>query len=227
MYVFMKKAKQTSESIELGILLAISGGLMDAYSYLLRGQVFANAQTGNILLFGVFLSQGKFETSLRYLFPVIAFTLGIAIAESIRFDTQKKVHWRQVSLLFEILILFLVAFIPLKYNMIANSLTSFACGIQVQSFRKIHGNSYATTMCIGNLRSGASWILSYLRSHKTKDLEKGSIYFLIILCFVIGAIFGNQLIPLFGTYSILCSCLLLFISFIVMFIDREKEDCQK
>ena len=47
----MKRAKQTSESIELGILLALSGGFMDAYSYLARGQVFANAQTGNMLLF--------------------------------------------------------------------------------------------------------------------------------------------------------------------------------
>ena len=49
----MKKAHQVSESIEVGILLALSGGLMDAYSYLLRGEVFANAQTGNIILLGI------------------------------------------------------------------------------------------------------------------------------------------------------------------------------
>ena len=35
-----------SESLLIGALLAVSGGLMDAYSYLFRGQVFANAQTG-------------------------------------------------------------------------------------------------------------------------------------------------------------------------------------
>ena len=39
----MIKAKQISESIELGALLAISGGMMDAYSYIERGEVFANA----------------------------------------------------------------------------------------------------------------------------------------------------------------------------------------
>ena len=50
----MSKAKQTSESIELGILLALSGGIMDAYSYMARGKVFANAQTGNMLLFFFF-----------------------------------------------------------------------------------------------------------------------------------------------------------------------------
>ena len=40
----MKKiAKQMSESIELGIVLAASGGFMDAYSYIMRDHVFANA----------------------------------------------------------------------------------------------------------------------------------------------------------------------------------------
>ena len=36
----MKQTKQMSESIRLGMLLAISGGFMDAYSYIeKRGQV--------------------------------------------------------------------------------------------------------------------------------------------------------------------------------------------
>ena len=46
----MKHSKQMSESVRLGILLALSGGLMDAYSYIVRDRVFANAQTGNMLL---------------------------------------------------------------------------------------------------------------------------------------------------------------------------------
>lgn len=49
----MKQTKQMSESMRLGMLLAMSGGFMDAYSYIQRDQVFANAQTGNMLLFGV------------------------------------------------------------------------------------------------------------------------------------------------------------------------------
>ena len=49
----MKHSLQMSETLRLGIILALSGGFMDAYSYLERGNVFANAQTGNLLLFGV------------------------------------------------------------------------------------------------------------------------------------------------------------------------------
>ncbi len=58
--------RQVSETMRLGILLALSGGLMDAYSYLFRGEVFANAQTGNILLCSVALSQGEWGVAVQY-----------------------------------------------------------------------------------------------------------------------------------------------------------------
>ena len=159
----MKQTRQMSETIKLGILLALSGGFMDAYSYIQRDQVFANAQTGNMLLFGVNLSEGNLRGALHYFFPVFAFAIGIAIAELVRAKERDLLHWRQVAVLFEGIILVGVAFIPLDMNLIANSLTSFACGIQVESFRKIRGNGIATTMCIGNLRSGTQNLCNFIR----------------------------------------------------------------
>lgn len=64
-----KKITQISESLPLGLLLALSGGLMDAYSYVCRGKVFANAQTGNILLFAVNLSERNYLDSHALFFP--------------------------------------------------------------------------------------------------------------------------------------------------------------
>ena len=45
-----KKHGQMSEAFLTAALLSVSGGLQDAYTYIARGQVFANAQTGNIVL---------------------------------------------------------------------------------------------------------------------------------------------------------------------------------
>ena len=45
----VKKEIQMSESFRVASLLAVCGGILDAYSYLCRGGVFANAQTGNIV----------------------------------------------------------------------------------------------------------------------------------------------------------------------------------
>lgn len=52
---------QMSDSFRIGAILAAVGGFLDAYTYLARGQVFANAQTGNIVLLGVHLSEGDFK----------------------------------------------------------------------------------------------------------------------------------------------------------------------
>lgn len=217
----MKRAEQTSESLELGALLAFSGGLMDAYSYIERGGVFANAQTGNILLLGISLSEGKLLQAAHYLFPVLAFTLGIALADLVRMREMHRFHWRQASVFLEALILVCVSLIPLSFNLLANSLTSFACGIQVQSFRKIHGRGVATTMCIGNLRSAVQNVCSFFRTGERDALSDGCLYFGVILCFVLGAVFGNLCIRLMGQTSILVSAVLLLAAFFIMFIDRE------
>ena len=39
-----------SESLLLGAILATVGGFLDAHTYICRGKVFANAETGNIVL---------------------------------------------------------------------------------------------------------------------------------------------------------------------------------
>lgn len=219
----MKSTKQMSESIRLGAILAVSGGFMDAYSYIQRDEVFANAQTGNILLFGVRLSEGDFSGALQYFLPVLAFVLGIAAAELVRVKGQHLLHWRQISVISEAVILTAVAFIPLTQNVIANSLISFACGIQVESFRKIRGNSIATTMCIGNIRSGTQHLCQYMNTKDREHLVSAALYYGIIGCFVMGAVIGNFFIGIWHEKAIICSSVLLIISFVFMFMDGEKE----
>lgn len=220
-----QKACQISDSKRLAFILALSGGLMDAYTYIFRGEVFANAQTGNILLLGVYLSEGNYQKALSYFFPVAAFAFGIVIAELIRhFCVEDSFfHWRQLAVLFECAILFFVGFFPTKYNLAANSLVSFACGIQVESFRKVKGNASATTMCIGNLRSGTQALCDFILKKDKSYLSKSMIYYGIILSFTLGAILGNVMIKFSSQRAIWCSCVLLLIGFLLMFIQEEKE----
>lgn len=221
----MEKSKQMSESIRLGAVLAMSGGLMDAYSYLERDHVFANAQTGNMLLLGVNLSQGNLPQAAHYFFPVLFFALGIALAQNLRILSNEKefsVHWRQYSVLIECIALCVVAFLPLSVNALANALTSFACGIQVQSFRKIHGNGIATTMCIGNMRSGVDNLVTYVHTRKHENIRASLISFGVIFCFIVGAVIGSLLIPRLGTHTILVSSGILLLAFFVMFREPEQ-----
>ena len=212
-----------SETFRLGVVLALAGGFMDAYSYLCRGEVFANAQTGNMLLFGVCLVERNFAESLQYLMPVLAFTLGIILSELVRFKLEKsflQIHWRQIAIFVEAVILLGVAFIPLSQNLLANSLTSLACGIQVESFRKIHGNAIATTMCIGNLRSGTQNLCDYIRKKDKTSLKKSLLYYGIIIFFIIGAVIGSMVIKEMQQKAILVCAVILFLVFLMMF--RKK-----
>ena len=126
-----------SETLLVGSLLAMVGGFLDVYTYMIRGGVFANAQTGNIVLLGIQLAEGNIKKTIGYLIPIIAFIVGIIVAEIIKnkYKSRNHVHWRQIVVLVEILTLLSVAFIPETQNMVVNAMISFVCSLQVESFR--------------------------------------------------------------------------------------------
>ena len=102
---------QMSESFLTAVFLSLSGGLQDAYTYLFRGKVFANAQTGNIVLLSTNIMDGRWDKVLHYLVPLCAFALGVLAAEKMRehFQVMQRLHWRQLVVLGEVLLLFAVA----------------------------------------------------------------------------------------------------------------------
>ena len=217
---------QMSESLLTASFIILSGGLQDAYTYLGRGKVFANAQTGNIVLCSAYLFDGQWRHSARYLIPVLSFLLGIFAAECIHrhFKYTEKVHWRQMIILAEIALLFAVGFLPQEANTFANAVVSFVCAMQVQTFRKVRGHAYASTMCIGNIRSGTDALCAFVRTRDKNTLRKSLCYWGIILLFAIGAGIGGYCISQFGMQTIWISCGLLLIGFLMMFIKDETED---
>lgn len=208
---------QTSESFRLSAILSFSGGLQDAYTYNVRGSVFANAQTGNVVLMSQNYMAGNWSGGVHYMFPLLSFAAGVFITERIenRFK-YGRIHWRQIILLIEILLLGIVGFMPEKSNTIANMLVSFACAMQVQTFRKVHGYGYASTMCIGNLRSGTESLSRYLRIRDKASLDKALHFFGIIFFFAVGAGIGGLLSVNIGIKTIWISFLLLIVVAVMM-----------
>ena len=224
----LKPHGQMSEAFITALFLSVSGGLQDVYTYLYRGKVFANAQTGNIVLMAVKLFAGEWGEALRYLMPLCAFALGIFVAEFIRLKLKRMqwLHWRQLVVLFEILMLFVVGFLPQELNLLANSLVSFSCAMQVQSFRKVNGYAFASTMCIGNLRSGMDALVAFGHTRDKQLLWKSLHYFAIIFIFALGAGVGAQCIALFGAKTIWLSCALLVVSLCFMFIREDLPELE-
>ena len=222
--IFEKDAEmQTSESFRLSAILSFSGGLQDAYTYNVRGNVFANAQTGNVVLMSQNVMMGNWNSAIHYMLPLISFAAGVFITEQIenRFKSSKGVHWRQLVLLIEIVLLGIVGLMPTDINIIANMMVSFTCAMQVQSFRKVHGYGYASTMCIGNLRSGTESLSQYLRNRDRASLNKALHFFGIILIFAIGAGAGGVISNVLYVRTIWISLLLLAAVTVMMIKDHR------
>ena len=164
---------QMSEAFRTVMFLSASGGLQDAYTYIGRGKVFANAQTGNIVLMSQSLFEGDFSRFAHYFIPVLSFALGVAAAECIR--------------------------------------------------RKVHGYPFASTMCIGNLRSGMDSLVAFGHTRDKSLLYKALHYFGVILVFALGAGVGTQCVAVLGAKTIWLSCALLAVSLCFMFIKEDLE----
>lgn len=219
-----RKERQMSESFLTASFILMSGGFQDAYTYCCRDHVFANAQTGNIVLMSTHLFEGEWQLALSYLVPVISFMLGILVSETVRLRWRdvEKIHWRQIVILIEILLLFSVGFIHEGFNPLANAVVSFVCAMQVQAFKTIHGYTYASTMCIGNLRSGTEALCLFLHDHSKATLIKALTYFRVIGLFAVGAGAGSFITLRLGLRSIWACCVLLLISFMIMFIPKKQ-----
>ncbi|MFA6948906.1 MAG: YoaK family protein [Eubacteriales bacterium] len=223
--IFARPSGEIYESFPVAALLTLSGGFQDAYTYYCRSGVFANAQTGNIVFMGANVFSGKWDIALRYAVPVLAFTIGIYIAEAIHRRKRyiKSLKWRQIILLFEFFVLFTVGFIPQSLNILANSLVSFVCALQVQTFRRVNGSVYASTMCIGNIRSATEAFGDYISTREKSALAKSADYLTIIIFFAVGAGIGSLSAGKFGGREIWFSAALMLVCFTLMFIKPHDD----
>ena len=216
-----------SESLTVGLLLALAGGMLDAYSFINRGEVFATAETGNIVQLSVHLSMGEWASAFQYLLPILAFILGVVSAEAIRRRAEGRtgrLQWQQYLLLAECGVLAAVSLLPQgPLDPLANILISFTSAVQVDSFRKFRGCAGSTTMCTGNLRSGTELLFRFFALPDPQSGTKASVYYRLILCFVLGAVLCGRLSLLFGPRTVLAACVPLLAAFFLMFRLSPEE----
>lgn len=215
----------TSESLHLGILLAIVGGILDAYTFIARGGVFANAQTGNIVLFGVEAAKGNWRQAVMSLPPILAFILGVIIYQWIKKISPIpfiKDSARAVLIL-EVVILFIIGFIPNNVpNDIVNVTVSFVSSLQISTFRTLVDSPYSTTMSTGNLRSASYAAYIAFTEEDKKAAIRALRYFAIIFSFLFGSLLGGFLTLDFGVRAIWSAALILVFCIVLFNIDEHR-----
>ncbi len=186
----MTQGYPKAERLATGLGLAVVGGFLDTYTYFTRGGVFANAQTGNLVLLGISAARGELYRAGQYLIPVLAFALGVVATEGLR-ARRGAAGWQRAVLPLEAAILTVVGLLPPAFpDFVVNVTVSFLCSMQVNSFRLLEGMPYATTMCTGNLRSCAYHLGQRLFAGERAGTGKAARYLWVMLAFCAGAALG-------------------------------------
>jgi len=220
------KKAATANSVILGILLAIVGGFLDAYTYISRNGVFANAQSGNIVLLGVKAAQGQWTEAFLHIPPIVAFILGVAVTETFKQPRFVSVlpDTSRIVLLLEIVVLIIVGFLPSSVpNMLVTVTISFVAALQVSSFRTLIKWSYNTTMTTGNLRT-ASQAAYYAIFKRDENAAYQCLRFTaIILSFLSGALLGSISTFTLGAKAVWLASAILFLAFVILNSESQKN----
>lgn len=209
-------------------LLIFVAGFYGGYTMLLRGGVFCNAQTGNMVLMGIAFGQRNWLKGFYYLFPIGIYLLGVMISEVIPKSVRKLgIRWDTLLILLEIIGVTIVGFIPLDApHQISQFIIMLLCGMQFNTFRQAEGIGMATTFCTNHLRMfGVALAKALFQRRKFPQAgEKACAHAIMIGCFVAGALIAAVLCGICGKYTVLLALAPLVILFADLFhADRTKE----
>jgi uncharacterized membrane protein YoaK (UPF0700 family) len=203
--VLLRNNKPPSDTLISAILLATTGGLLDAVVYILHGHVFANAMTGNVILLGLSAFSKDWFQSARHLVPIAAFLLGVAASRLLRALPQRRATLSVLAL--EMAVLFAAGVLPKSFpEMAFTAIISFVSAFQVSTFRTVGRFSYNSTFVTGNLRDAADGFVNHFvdpdPAVRASDLAKSRKLATICLFFLAGAMLGAWGAPHFGNRSL-------------------------
>ncbi|NMO91248.1 YoaK family protein [Actinomycetospora sp. TBRC 11914] len=217
------------ETVPVGLLLSAVGGFLDAYTYVGHGEVFANAQTGNVVLLGVGLVRGDVGGALRHLPPLLAFLVGLGAAESLARVPRRPPTPRplrrptRVVLAVEALVLALCAAVPLP-DVVVTVAVAFVVALQVSTFKSVGDVPYNATVTTGNLRSLVAEIARWAGDRAPDAGRRAGVLGGIVLSFAAGAAVGAALTVTTGRYAAVVAAAAVVVVLVAIVVETRRRD---
>ncbi len=170
-------------------LLMASAGVMGAYTYNLRGGVFCNAQTANIVMMSIAFGRGNWLHGCYYLLPVSAYLFGAFLSELLPSPVRRLgfLRWDTYLAAFETAMLFLIGWIPLTVpHPVVQVMVNFIASMQYNTFRQAEGIPMATTFCTNHVRQIGVAAAKFLRKRDRAAAARGLAHAGMICSFFVG-----------------------------------------
>lgn len=206
----------------IAILLAITSGGIDAYTFIEQGGVFAGLQTGNSILFGISLANHDFAQSLKYIFSIIFFALGIVIIKVMQRKLD-SINIRKVIIMFyEIVVIMIVGLLVKNTSsVLIVGLLSLVSAAQLQEFKLLKGNPFNPLMMTGNISKIANNAYLALVDHDKKAQSLLMDTIMVITSFILGTFIMGIVDHYLNAYSVLVLIIPLSLVIIFNFINRK------
>ncbi len=216
--------------------LIFTGGFWGAYTYILKGGVFCNAQTGNVVLMAISLGSASWGRAIYYLIPISAYIMGAFISELLP-NTIKhtfSIRWDTLLILIEMAAVFFLGFLPETLPVQISQVTiNFIASMQYNTFRQAEGTPVATTFVTNHIRQlgiGLAKELQHRHTDNTVPHQKMMKHFYMVLFFIIGCASGTVACHLFYGKAIwitLIPLMILFITLLRADLTTEKHLMEK
>ena len=230
-----KKLYPAHEQFRVCMALAFIGGFLEAYTYLLKGNIFANAQTGNFALMAMrFAYYREPLRALYYLIPMSAYVIGIILTVEMPKRFKGRISWYTLFIIIQFAVFAIVGFLPksVPYGFTTVAV-SFLCAMQYNTFKTCRGVTMSTVFCTNNLRQFAIAAARNKSDEKNAIVKRGILYLANIMFFVFGAASSAFLIRILeenglgGERSIWLCCIILIPVGLYMHFYKLDEAPQK
>lgn len=186
--------------------MILVGGFYGGYTYSVRGGVFCNAQTANVVLFSLALGNRNFQRAGYLLIPISAYFLGAVVSEILA-KKVKHFHllrWDTILVGVEAGACLFLGLLPKSApDQICQVMLNFICSMQFNTFRQNEGIPMATTFVTNHIRQVGSNIVKSIRDKNPDAANRWKAHAVMILCFSLGAVIGTVMSNLWDVRAIL------------------------
>ena len=176
-------------------LLMLVAGFFGGFTYTVRGGIFCNAQTANLVLLALDLGNANWGHALYLVIPITAYLMGAVISEAAALPLKKLhfIRWDTLFIIIEIIAVIFMGLLPESAPYQITQVTiNFICSMQYNTFRQAQNIPMATTFCTNHIRQTGIHLVKTIRSHGRHDYAvRTASHIGMLAIFVVGGILAT------------------------------------
>jgi uncharacterized membrane protein YoaK (UPF0700 family) len=215
---------ERTRTLWFALLLTLTNGFMDAHTYFVRGGVFANVQTGNVIFFAIDFSERKPTAAMAHVWPILAFLVGMVLAAHVKSGRMDHFLPRPLiwTMAVQALALAAIGFVPVTvaHNYVTVPI-AFLSAMQMGLFRNIGDLAYLPVATTGNLMRFVESGYDGFVERQPAARRACGIYGTLIVGFTSGALVGAFASREWGAHAIWLAAGILAATLALFVVDER------